>query len=355
MSDPLLYEALNRIVSGVNSALTVPMAPSQPGPPSGVFTPSNPVSRLTTSGTIRTIGSVDFGCPLFLIAAEGPVTLETGGNIAAGVTVAQGQCCGLIYDATTGLWWPLAGASSSAIASAIAYSVAGALLTVQESDGSPILTSITTLSVSGATVSSGGTGIATLTIPSSSLTVRESDGSPSVSTASVIEFSGATVTNEGGGVARVTVGSSATPVINTENFTATASQTNFTLAYTPLANGVIYVTRDGVIAKADDWTLSTDTIIFDTGLDAGVGVQTCYWRTAPTGAATMSESFVATAGQTDFTLTYPPTSTFLVSVNGVVQATTAWSIISATTLQFVSGLNLDDDVWISYLYEAPAP
>ncbi|MFA6031126.1 MAG: phage tail protein [Elusimicrobiota bacterium] len=185
------------------------------------------------------------------------------------------------------------------------------------------------------------------------LTVEEADGAPSVANVVTIKFAaGTTVADDGAGVVTVTPpsgGGGASPVLATDSFVATASQTAFVLASAPLASGVVYVTRDGVTARAADWTLVTATITFGTGLDAGVEVQVGYWTTAPTGLTPFGEGFVATAGQTDFTLTHAPYSVLLVAV-AVIQKPTAWSIVSSTTLSFVTGLAADDDVWISYLY-----
>lgn len=185
-----------------------------------------------------------------------------------------------------------------------------------------------------------------------SLTVKEADGSPSVASVTELQVDGGTVTDLGGGVAKITVtgGGGTTPVLATDSFVATASQTDFVLSNSPLANGVTYVTRDGVVAKASDWSLSTDTVVFGTGLDAGVEVQVGYWRTAPSGSTPYGEGFVATAGQTDFPLTHTATAVLIVAV-GIVQATTAWSLTGGgTTLTFTSGLVAGDDVWIAYLY-----
>lgn len=152
------------------------------------------------------------------------------------------------------------------------------------------------------------------------------------------------ISTTGGGAGGGTV-----PVLYTESFTATASQTDFVLAHTPLAAGVIYVSRDGIVAKQADWSLSTATIIFGTGLDVNVEVQVAYWATVPTGTTPIGESFTATASQTVFTLAHATVGVLVVSVNGVVQKSTTWSA-SVTSLTFVTGLDADADVWISYLY-----
>lgn len=189
----------------------------------------------------------------------------------------------------------------------------------------------------------------------SAITVKESDGSPSVTSVTELQFEGATVTEVSAGIAKVTItpGSSATPILETESFIATESQTVFTMAYPALAGGIIYVTQDGLVTRALDIELNEGTyqdITFSSGLSVGTEVQIAYWRTAPTGTAPIAEGYIATEGQTVFTLSQSLLSVIVVAVNGVVQKTTSFSIIGGNALTFVSGLEVGADVWISYLY-----
>ncbi len=188
----------------------------------------------------------------------------------------------------------------------------------------------------------------------SPLTVKEADGSPSVSTVTQLQFEGATVTEVSAGVAKVTVatgtGGGDPPALATDSFTATAAQADFVLPHAPLSGGIVYVTRDGVIARGADWSFSASTVTFGTGLDAGVEVQIAYWRTAPSGTSPAMEGYGASEGQTDFPLPHVVGTVLVVAVNGVVQRTTAWSIVGGDVLTFETGLVLGDDVWISYLY-----
>ncbi len=168
-----------------------------------------------------------------------------------------------------------------------------------------------------------------------------------------IQVEGATVTEVSAGVAKFTVaaGGGTSPVLATDAFVATAAQTTFTLTNAPLAAGVLFVARDGIVAKAADWSLTGSDVVFGTGLDAGVEVEVRYWRTAPDGTTPFPEGFVATAGQTDFPLTHSAAAALVVAANGVVQKATAWSITGGgATLSFVSGLEAGADVWIAYLY-----
>jgi len=109
LAEPMLYETISRMIAGINSALTVAMAPSAAVTPSGTLNPTNPVVRLNGPGTIRTIGPVDFDVPIYLIAGSDDVQLETGGNIGSAATVLRGTACALVREAGTGAWWPIAG------------------------------------------------------------------------------------------------------------------------------------------------------------------------------------------------------------------------------------------------------
>lgn len=187
----------------------------------------------------------------------------------------------------------------------------------------------------------------------SPLTVKESDGTPSVASVTEMRFSGATVAEVSTGVVEITVSAGSpgsSPVLGTDVFTATAAQTAFILTFEPLSGGIVYVSRDGVVAREADWSLTGSTVTFGVGLDAGTEVQIVYWRTAPTGAAPAMEGFSASEGQEEFTLAHVAGTVLVVSINGVVQRSTAWSIVGGSTLTFTTGLVLGDDVWISYLY-----
>jgi hypothetical protein len=213
-------------------------------------------------------------------------------------------------------------------------------------DGDPLAWDAATRTVVAGTGGGGG---------GAALTLKEDDGSPSVSDVVEIRFEGATVEEVSAGIVKVTVptggGGGTAPVVAVDAFIATASQTTFGLSHTPLADGILYVTRDGVAAKVADWSLSGDDVVFGTGLDAGVEVEVRYWRTAPDGASPAFDGFVATGGQTDFALSHTASAALVVARGGVIQSSTAWSITGGgTTLSFTSGLVAGDDVWIAYLY-----
>ena len=146
-------------------------------------------------------------------------------------------------------------------------------------------------------------------------------------------------------------GGGASPAISTDIFTATASQTDFALSNAPIADGIVYVSRDGVVARAADWSVTGSTVAFGVGLDAGTEVQITYWRTAPPGATPGGEGTTATDGQTVFSLTHTISSALVVAVNGVVQRSTSWAITGGgTSLTLTVGAEAGADVWISYLY-----
>lgn len=197
LSTPIVYEALARIVSGINMALTQSVLPSAPVPVSGLIAPTNPIVRLTTAGTVRTIGPVDFSSPLYLIASNGDVVLETGGNIGSAYTIPDQHVGALVPDANTGLWWPVGSALTSSS------------LVVKEADGSPSVASVGTIEFAGAVVSEPSAGVARVTVSTAAtLVVKESDGSPSVASVGTIEFAGAVVSSPLAGTALVTVSAS---------------------------------------------------------------------------------------------------------------------------------------------------
>lgn len=150
--DAHLYEVLARLTAAVNAALTLPTAPSTPVTASGTITLSNPVARVAGPVTIKTIAPVDFGVPIFLIAATGDVRLGTGGNIGSSALISAGTAMCLIPEAATGIWWPAGGGSG------------GAALAVEESDGVPSVAGVSTIKFDGATVTDDTGGVVTVTI-----------------------------------------------------------------------------------------------------------------------------------------------------------------------------------------------
>lgn len=102
----------------------------------------------------------------------------------------------------------------------VAAGSGGAALTVQEQDGSPIVTNVDKIIFSGATVSDLGGGDVLIAIAASGgtgtpLTVQEQDGSPIVTNVDKIIFSGATISDLGSGdvlVSIITSGGSGTPL-----------------------------------------------------------------------------------------------------------------------------------------------
>jgi hypothetical protein len=77
-----------------------------------------------------------------------------------------------------------------------------------------------------------------------------------------------------------------------------------------------------------------------------------YYTALPGSVTHLQEDF-AGAGGTDFTLAHTPTvagGVTLVSLRGLVQPQTSWSIVSSTTLRFSSAVPTGDQVSISYNY-----
>lgn len=192
----------------------------------------------------------------------------------------------------------------------------------------------------------------------SPLAVKEADGSPSVASVAELQFAGATVEEVSAGVAKVTVtggGSGATPVLTRDVFTATAGQTTFALSGTPATDDFVLVTRDGIPARGADWSLVGATVVFGTGLDAGVEVEIAYWTSVPSGSVPHRDAFVATDGQTDFALSYAPNLVLVVAVAGVSLLPTGWLVVDGTTLRLSTGAFAGDDVWVAYLTTVEMP
>lgn len=348
---------------------TIGSAPSVPAPPPA-SAPSAPV----------------------ILPVPPPATVPLYRSLAEDPAPTDGQAA--VFDATTGLIRFEDGGAGPG----------GSPLTVKESDGTPSVADVTEIRVSGATVTNPAAGVVEIAVPAApSLTVKEADGSPSVASVTELQVEGATVASVSAGVAKITVPTPATPahndlsgrstadahpasavsftpgttglaatdvqaaieevaadvaslsgsppVFQTDSFSATAAQTTFALAHSPVANGIVYVSRNGVIAAAAEWTLSGSDIVFGTGLDAETSVQVGYWRTAPTGASPAFDCFTVYTTEFLFTLSHTAGTVLLVAVNGIVRDTTSWSVIGGgTQISFTTGLEYGATVWVAYLY-----
>ena len=117
--------------------------------------------------------------------------------------------------------------------------------------------------------------------------------------------------------------------MHVDEFTATASQTVFTLSKVPLHSDYITVSVDGVIQSTPAYNWSGTTLTFTSPLIGGeqIRVQLVHNILAIPGASMMSDEFTVTStGETEFTLTYEPISNdyLIVSIDGIVQQSTSY-------------------------------
>ena len=125
-------------------------------------------------------------------------------------------------------------------------------------------------------------------------------------------------------------------------FTATASQTTFTVNYTV---GYVQVYVNGVLLNASDYTASTGTsIVLSVACNSGDIVEIIAFNaTNLTGTSRTVTDFTATASQTTFTVTYTPN--FLdVYRNGSKLATADYTATNGTTVVLVNACTAGDIV-----------
>lgn len=82
----------------------------------------------------------------------------------------------------------------------------GGTVTVKEVDGSPNVSSVSTIRVSNGTLTDDTGGQVTISTSAASLTVKEVDGAPNVSGVSTIRVSNGSLADDGGGQVTITVG-----------------------------------------------------------------------------------------------------------------------------------------------------
>ena len=117
------------------------------------------------------------------------------------------------------------------------------------------------------------------------------------------------------------------------DFTATASQTTFTVTYTV---GLVEVYRNGVKLAVADYTASNGTtIVLATGANAGDIIEVVAFGAVNTAAVITAEDFSGTGSQTVFTMSVTPANSesVLVAISGVVQDPSNYTV-TGTTLTF---------------------
>jgi hypothetical protein len=117
------------------------------------------------------------------------------------------------------------------------------------------------------------------------------------------------------------------------DFTATASQTTFTVTYTV---GLVEVYRNGVkLAQADYTASNGTTIVLATGANAGDIIEVVAFGAVNTAAVITAEDFSGTGSQTVYTMSVTPANSesVIIAISGVVQDPSNYTV-SGTTLTF---------------------
>jgi uncharacterized membrane protein len=117
------------------------------------------------------------------------------------------------------------------------------------------------------------------------------------------------------------------------DFTATASQTTFTVTYVV---GLVEVYRNGVKLAQADYTASTGTtIVLATPANSGDIIEVVAFGAVNTAAVITAEDFSGTGSQTVYTMSVTPANSesVIIAISGVVQDPTTYTV-SGTTLTF---------------------
>jgi hypothetical protein len=117
------------------------------------------------------------------------------------------------------------------------------------------------------------------------------------------------------------------------DFTATASQTTFTVTYTV---GLVEVYRNGVKLAIADYTASNGTtIVLATGANVGDVIEVIAFGAVNTAAVITAEDFSGTGSQTAYTMSVTPANSesVIIAISGVVQDPSTYTV-SGTTLTF---------------------
>jgi hypothetical protein len=117
------------------------------------------------------------------------------------------------------------------------------------------------------------------------------------------------------------------------DFTATASQTTFTVTYTV---GLVEVYRNGVKLAIADYTASNGTtIVLATGANVGDLIEVVAFGSVNTAAVITAEDFSGTGSQTVYTMSVTPANSesVFIAISGVVQDPSNYTV-TGTTLTF---------------------
>lgn len=136
-------------------------------------------------------------------------------------------------------------------------------------------------------------------------------------------------------------------IINRDNFVSSGG-TTYTASNAPAISGTLYVAVNGAICDTATCTISGLTLTTPAYI-AGTSIAWAYYTSLPPSASHLIETLTS-SGTTDFPLTHNPTAIEIVALSGLIQNTTAWSLIAPNIVRFVGAPITGASVTTSYLY-----
>jgi len=267
---------------------------------------------ITSGGTGQISASAAFNA-LSPITTTGDLILGNGTNSATRLPIGTNGYV-LTSDGTTASWQ-----ASSGGVSTFQTSLSGLTPSTATSGA------ITLAGTLGAT--SGGTGQSTYT--TGDILYASATNTLSKLTAGTNGY----VLTLAGGVPSWAASTSSGVSFTVTDFTATASQTTFTVTYTV---GLVEVYRNGVkLAQADYTASNGTTIVLATPANSGDIIEVVAFGAVNTAAVITAEDFSGTGSQTVYTMSVTPANSesVIIAISGVVQDPTTYTV-SGTTLTF---------------------
>lgn len=132
--------------------------------------------------------------------------------------------------------------------------------------------------------------------------------------------------------------------------------TAYVLPATPFASSIAYASVGGLIIPEDGYGLATATFTFATAPGNLAAIDIAYYTVLPASTAGRSQSFTASAAQTDFVLDDPPVvgGVLFVATGGALGGTilpgTGWSLQGAQTIRTVDAQAAGTIVTVSYIF-----